>query len=183
MPWPWAIDVAGQGTFFPTKADAIAAVNALQVRGVHSIDVGCVQINLAQHPNAFHSLEDAFDPAVNTRYGAAFLMRLFALTRSWQKAAASLHHSATPTLGAAYERKVLAAFSGRYSTVMSARTMRPQSQSLRLLRHQLSLPQAAMFYERIASLEGRVRFDLLWAQSLRFRASLQRSGLTRRAFR
>src|SRR5438105_3878431 len=47
-PWPWTIDVGGQGTFFATKAEAIAAVRALQAKGVQSIDVGCVQINLAQ---------------------------------------------------------------------------------------------------------------------------------------
>lgn len=111
-PWPWTIDVGGQGTFFETKAEAIAAVQALQAKGVQSIDVGCVQINLAQHPNAFRNLDEAFDPETNTRYGAAFLIRLFALTKDWGKAAA-FYHSATPALGAEYERKVLAALSGQ----------------------------------------------------------------------
>ena len=44
-PWPWTIDVEGQGSFLPNKAAAIAAVQALQARGIQSIDVGCVQIN------------------------------------------------------------------------------------------------------------------------------------------
>ena len=110
-PWPWTIDVGGQSTFFSTKAEAIAAVQALQAKGVQSIDVGCVQINLAQHPNAFRSLDEAFDPETNTRYGAAFLTRLFASTKDWGKAAA-FYHSATPALGAEYQRKVFAALSG-----------------------------------------------------------------------
>lgn len=116
-PWPWTIDVGGQGTFFPTKADAIAAVRALQARSVQSIDVGCVQINLAQHPNAFRSLDEAFDPDINTKYGAAFLTRLFSMTKDWGKAAA-FYHSATPVLGAEYERKVLAALSGHQGAAL-----------------------------------------------------------------
>src|SRR5579859_1047005 len=40
-PWPWTINAEGQGSFFDTKAQAIAAVRDLQARGVRSIDVGC----------------------------------------------------------------------------------------------------------------------------------------------
>ena len=49
-PWPWTINAEGQGSFFDTKAQAIAAVQALQARGVQSIDVGCMQVNLMHHP-------------------------------------------------------------------------------------------------------------------------------------
>lgn len=135
-PWPWTIDVGGQGTFFATKAEAIAAVRALQEKGVQSIDVGCVQINLAQHPNAFRSLDEAFDPDTNTRYGATFLTRLFTMTRDWGKAAA-FYHSATPALGAEYERKVLAALTGHQSAalLMTAKltTAKQAPQPLQLL--------------------------------------------------
>jgi hypothetical protein len=56
-PWPWAIDADGVGQFFATKAQAVAAVAALQAQGVHSIDVGCMQVNLMHHPDAFTSLD------------------------------------------------------------------------------------------------------------------------------
>src|SRR5690242_7431953 len=39
--WPWTINAEGVGRFFETKEQAIAAVQALQARGVRSIDVGC----------------------------------------------------------------------------------------------------------------------------------------------
>jgi hypothetical protein len=106
-PWPWTINAEGEGAFFDTKAQAIAAVRALQARGVRSIDVGCMQVNLMHHPDAFASLEQAFDPAANAEYAASFLERLYAQARSWPRAAA-LYHSATPELGAAYQRKVMA---------------------------------------------------------------------------
>jgi hypothetical protein len=62
---------------FPTKAKAIAHVRELQARGVRNIDVGCMQINLRHHPNAFPDLETAFDPEMNTAYAAQFLNGLF----------------------------------------------------------------------------------------------------------
>ena len=36
-PWPWAIDADGVGQFFATKAQAVAAVAALQDRGGRSL--------------------------------------------------------------------------------------------------------------------------------------------------
>ncbi len=74
-PWPWTINVAGQGFFFPTKALAVTAVRELLASGVQSIDVGCLQVNLMFHPAAFASLEQAFDPMANARYAARFLGR------------------------------------------------------------------------------------------------------------
>jgi|GEM_PF-843441 len=104
-PWPWTINVEGQGFYFDTKAQAVAAVNAWRARGTRSIDVGCAQVNLMHHPDAFASTEMAFDPATNADYAARFLTRLRAQTGNWEKATA-WYHSATPELGEAYQRKV-----------------------------------------------------------------------------
>ena len=106
-PWPWTIDVEGQGRFFATKAEAVAAVQDLQALGVRSIDVGCLQVNLMYHPAAFASLEQAFDPAANAAYAARFLVALHARDNDWTHAIAS-YHSETPQLGAAYRTRVLA---------------------------------------------------------------------------
>ena len=105
--WPWTINAEGSGSFFNSKAEAIVAVRALQARGVRSIDVGCLQVNLLNHPDAFSSLEEAFDPTANANYASSFLLSLFARTRSWPRAAAA-YHSQTPTIGADYQRRVLA---------------------------------------------------------------------------
>lgn len=106
-PWPWTINAEGQGFFYESKAQAVAAVHALQAHGVHSIDVGCMQVNLMHHPAAFASLEQAFDPATNAAYAARFLGQLHGQTGDWAKAAA-FYHSQTPGLSADYARKVLA---------------------------------------------------------------------------
>src|SRR5579863_8202540 len=106
-PWPWTANAEGQGYFYDTKAQAVAAVRDMQARGVQSIDVGCGQINLMHHPDAFASLDQAFDPQANEAYAARFLKELFALTGDWPKAA-GMYHSATPELGDDYRQKVLA---------------------------------------------------------------------------
>ncbi len=106
-PWPWTINVEGTGEVFESKAAAIAAVTAHRAGGARSIDVGCMQVNLMHHPNAFPSLEDAFDPAINARYAARFLQQLLAQTGSWPRAVAG-YHSLTPEVGGDYSRKVLA---------------------------------------------------------------------------
>ena len=107
--WPWTINAEGIGHWYDSKAEAIAAVQALQARGVHSIDVGCMQVNIMHHPEAFASLEIAFDPMANAAYAARFLQQLFNQTNAWPLAAAA-YHSFTPDIGADYARKVLAAW-------------------------------------------------------------------------
>jgi hypothetical protein len=106
-PWPWTINAEGVGQFFQTRQQAIAAVNALRARGVQSIDVGCMQVNLMYHPDAFASLEEAFDPRVNAIYAAKFLNALYAEAKDWAHAIAA-YHSETPALGDAYRVLVMA---------------------------------------------------------------------------
>jgi Transglycosylase SLT domain len=109
--WPWTVNAAGEGHYFESKADAIAFVEGKLADGVESIDVGCMQINLKHHPDAFGSLEDAFDPATNAAYGADFLTALHGQLNGWL-AAARRYHSATPEKGEAYGERVLANWTG-----------------------------------------------------------------------
>jgi hypothetical protein len=105
--WPWAIDVGGKDHWYDGPDAAIDAVRTLQAQGAASIDVGCFQINLLHHPNAFASLEDAFDPMTNATYAARFLLRLRAATGSWDQAIMQ-YHSADPARGGPYLARVMA---------------------------------------------------------------------------
>jgi len=105
--WPWTIDVAGRGAYFDTKAAAIAAVQQAQAAGLRSIDVGCMQVNLAIHPGAFRSLDEAFDPAANADYAARYLSALDQEAGDWD-VAVGLYHSHTPELAAEYRGRVAA---------------------------------------------------------------------------
>ena len=116
-PWPWTVNAEGVGSFHPTKEAAIAQVRALQARGVRSIDVGCMQVNLRHHPKAFANLDDAFDPAVNARYAGQFLASLYKQTGNWNLATAN-YHSQNPERGEDYQRRVF----GRVMAPMGAAT-------------------------------------------------------------
>ena len=106
-PWPWTINAAGVGQFFATKAQAIAAVQALQADGIRSIDVGCLQVNRMFHPEACASLQQAFDPQANAAYAVHFLNALYADSHDWKQAIAA-YHSSTAVLGDDYRRRVMA---------------------------------------------------------------------------
>jgi soluble lytic murein transglycosylase-like protein len=110
-PWPWTVNVDGAGQYFNTKADAVAFTRLAESSGAGDVDVGCFQISLENHPDAFATLDQAFDPAANAAYAAGFLNQLKAQTGSWNMAIAD-YHSAVPDLGLPYQRRVLAAWHG-----------------------------------------------------------------------
>jgi hypothetical protein len=118
-PWPWAANAEGRSLFYSTQAEAVAGVRALQDEGVRSIDIGCMQINLVHHPDAFASLETGFDPLINALYAARFLRELFARTGDWSQAA-GLYHSATTELGAPYRSMVMAHWLGQRASPTAA---------------------------------------------------------------
>ena len=107
VPSPWALDAAGQGYVTDSKQAALQRARDLQTSGVHSIDVGCFQINLQHHPSAFVSLDQAFDPTANAQYAAQFLTSLRSRLGSWEAAVAA-YHSATPERGIPYRQLVFA---------------------------------------------------------------------------
>ena len=104
--WPWTVNVEGQGHFFDTKREAILFVRKQILAGKESIDIGCMQINLKHHPEAFLSLEHAFDPKRNISYGAEFLRSKYDQLGNWHKAIAH-YHSATHELGFKYKQDVI----------------------------------------------------------------------------
>ncbi|PWC38012.1 transglycosylase [Azospirillum sp. TSO35-2] len=103
--WPWTVNTEGQSHYFATRDDAIAFVRATQARGVSSIDVGCLQVNLRWHPDAFPDLATAFDPVANARYAAGFLSALRRDHGSLDTAIAR-YHSAQSERGEAYRQRV-----------------------------------------------------------------------------
>lgn len=104
--WPWTVTSGGRGHFFADKKTAIAFVHNLQRKGVRNIDVGCLQVNLRYHPDAFANLEEAFDPNTNARYAAQFLGKLQRDNKSWSEAVRR-YHSADPSRGEPYRKRVL----------------------------------------------------------------------------
>jgi len=107
VPWPWSVDVAGQGTRYGTRQDAVQATGKLLDGGMRNVDVGCFQISLLHHPGAFSDTAQAFDPRANAQYAARFLADLRARLGTWEAAVAA-YHSAEPARGTPYRELVFA---------------------------------------------------------------------------
>ncbi len=105
-PWPWTIDADGEGLFLDSKAAAVAWM-AEQASRHKYVDVGCLQVDLAMHPLAFASLEQAFDPSANADYAARYLSDLYhgEAGGNWN-VAVGMYHSHTVILAAAYRDRV-----------------------------------------------------------------------------
>jgi len=118
-PWAWSLRAAGSGRVLDSKADAVREVARLRAAGISSIDVGCLQVNLHFHGEAFRSVAVAFDPLANARYAARFLKRLEAELGDLPSAVAA-YHSRTPSRGAAYRARVMAAWPGGEEVALAA---------------------------------------------------------------
>lgn len=103
--WPWTLNVAGDGAWYDTRRDALAAAEAALGRGVRSIDLGCFQVNRRWHGAAFDGLDEMLDPLANADYAARFLAALKAETGDWLTAA-GWYHSRTPKHATRYRRLV-----------------------------------------------------------------------------
>ena len=108
--WPWTINVKGKGYHFSSREEAVQAVKKFQKQGITSIDVGCMQINLKYHGQAFSSVDEAIDPENNVKYSAKFLRSLYSKSgNSWEKAA-KRYHSGNPNEGAIYAKRLESRF-------------------------------------------------------------------------
>jgi hypothetical protein len=103
-PWPWTVNAAGEGRFFPSRDEALAWAEARLADGVESIDLGCFQINHRWHGHNFVSPAQMLDPLANATYAAGYLAQLAAAGRSWSEAAGA-YHSRTPDLAAVYRAR------------------------------------------------------------------------------
>lgn len=105
-PWPWAINQAGQGSWFDSADAAVAAAEDKVAKGQDNFDVGCFQISQHWHGDAFASMADMFDPVRNARYAAQYILQLYSETQDWSKAIAA-YHSRTDELGSSYLERIV----------------------------------------------------------------------------
>lgn len=110
-PWPWTINLAGQGYWFGDASEAMEFATDQLALGQENFDVGCFQINLHWHGAEFASLKAVFDPQTNADYAADFLATLYDSEGGWPEAVAA-YHSRTPDKAADYLQKVEAVLAG-----------------------------------------------------------------------
>lgn len=72
-PWPWTLNIAGEGHYFEDKLSAFRTAKAAVAEG-QSVDIGLMQISWRYHQDRFTSMLSAFDPYENLRVGAKILL-------------------------------------------------------------------------------------------------------------
>nr|WP_321985760.1 transglycosylase SLT domain-containing protein [uncultured Lichenicoccus sp.] len=108
---PWSVNSGQQGVQFTTRDEASGYVQNLLDQGRRIIDVGCFQVDLYYHPEAFARWQDGLDPTVNATAASRILQDLHARTGDWNQAVA-LYHSADPMRGTPYMQAVLRSWGG-----------------------------------------------------------------------
>ncbi len=146
-PWPWTIQVEGHGHFYESPADASREAMTFLQAGNGYVDVGCLQVDLFHHPDAFHTLEQAFDPVTNIDYAAKYLAGLAHSRGSWLEAVAA-YNAGDPSDGIAYLSKVLYLWKGVHLTAQAAQSApdNPQRVGFTVKETPQPLDLAAAFY-------------------------------------
>ena len=105
-PSPYAMNIAGRSHFAQSGQEMANIINSNWGRGVRSIDVGCMQVNLKFHAENFSRLTDLLNSVTNVEYGASYLIKLAKESGSWKSAVMSYHNKKNPTRRAWYGCKV-----------------------------------------------------------------------------
>lgn len=108
-PWPWTLNVEGQGKYYPNREDAHTALVGYLKQGIRSIDVGPMQVNLKYHSHRFSNTWDALDPYKNVTAGAAILKENYSRDGNLEKAIGN-YHSHTPWRANRYFERVSGAY-------------------------------------------------------------------------
>jgi hypothetical protein len=104
-PWPWTLNIDGNGYWFDTRDEALANAEREIANGRLSVDLGCFQLNYRWHGGNFNSPDEMLDPALAADYAARFLGKLFAETGDWMRAAGR-YHSRTPVYAQRYRSMI-----------------------------------------------------------------------------
>ena len=104
--WPWTVQTNGKGYYYQTKEEAVAAIEVFLSEGNNNIDVGCMQINLKYHGEAFKNIEEALDPEKNVAYSAKFLRSLYKQNGEDWQVTAMQYHSKNHDKGIVYKERL-----------------------------------------------------------------------------
>ena len=104
-PWPWALNVDGQGYYFDDMAEVWDALsNFLQDDPKH-IGIGLVQVTWPFNGDLLWEPYTALDPGTNLTLGAHILRECYDRLGDWWRAV-GCYHSPTPKNAVAYRQKI-----------------------------------------------------------------------------
>jgi len=109
-PWPWTLNIAGTGHFYPDRIAAWRALDAALEQGQTRVDVGLMQVNWRYHGERLENSWQAFEPAHNLAVAAEILQRCFAERGDWWASVGCYHAPNHAQRAARYTDRVRAAW-------------------------------------------------------------------------
>lgn len=111
-PWPWTLNVHGDGRFYPSRWAATADLQSAIAAGRTSVDVGLMQVNWRYHGAALGRLDQALDPYRNMQVAAAILLDCQRAHGDWWQAVGCYHAPNDPDRARRYRDRVQALWRG-----------------------------------------------------------------------
>ncbi len=105
-PWPWTLNVQGNGQYYRSRQAAVAALREALASGHTSVDVGLMQVNWKYHAGALQTIEAAVDPYRNLDVAAAILVDCYQSRGDWWGAVGCYHAPNDPERAARYRDRV-----------------------------------------------------------------------------
>jgi len=105
-PWPWTLNVGGEGHFYPSRHAAAQALDVQLAQGRSSNDIGLMQVNWRYHQDRLTSPQGALDPYRNLQVAAEILADCFRGRHDWWAAVGCYHAPNDPARAAGYRDRV-----------------------------------------------------------------------------
>ena len=105
-PWPWTLNIAGEGRFFDSRIEAWRAFDRSLGEGEQRIDVGLMQINWQYHRRVLKSSWLALEPYRNLQLAAGILAECYQKRREWWSSVGCYHAPGNDRLARKYRERV-----------------------------------------------------------------------------
>ena len=105
-PWPWTLNIQGEGRYFKSRGEAVNALSQALTMGKTSVDIGLMQVNWRYHQSSLGAVERAIDPYHNLRVGAHILRACFQSRGDWWAAVGCYHAPNNQAHATRYRKRV-----------------------------------------------------------------------------
>lgn len=90
-PWPWTLNVEGEGHYYETKTEVWDALTEFLRRGKRSIDIGLLQVNWRYNKHILKDPYAVLEPHANIRAAAVILRYRYDESGDWWVAVGRYH--------------------------------------------------------------------------------------------
>lgn len=107
-PWPWTLNIHGEGLYFNDRTSAWRAIAAAILKQRTSVDIGLMQVNWRYHHRRLIDPWRALDPHRNLEVAAEILKNCQRRLSDWWASVGCYHSPSNPERAKRYRERVRA---------------------------------------------------------------------------